>query len=417
MSSSLPHVPHVAIIGGGPAGLIAAEQLAKAGISVTLFDAMPSVGRKFLQAGKGGMNLTHSEELSSFAQRYGERSELMGEYLQQFGATELRAWAEGLGVTTFVGSSGRVFPTDMKAAPLLRSWLHHLRVLGVQMVMRHRWLGWAEDGQLRFQTPQGEQTYSADATLLALGGASWPRLGSNGDWVPLLQARELAVAPLKPSNCGFERPWSAFFAEKFAGSPLKSVVLTHTNEQGETRSRQGECVITTHGLEGSLLYPFTPALREQLEQQGQATFFLDLLPGRTTERVAQELLAPRGSKSLANHLRSRLGIEGVKAALLRECLPADIFQDLPRLAEKLKSHPVTVDATRPIEEAISSAGGLKFEELDENLMVKRYPGLFCAGEMLDWEAPTGGYLLTGCFSTGYRAAQGLKRWLITQQAR
>ncbi|MGL4204517.1 MAG: TIGR03862 family flavoprotein [Aeromonadaceae bacterium] len=401
----------VAIIGGGPAGLMAAEQLAKAGISVTLFDAMPSLGRKFLQAGKGGMNLTHSEAYESFVQRYGERAGLLAPLLKAFGATELREWAEGLGFPTFVGSSGRVFPTDMKAAPLLRSWLHRLRELGVQMLVRHRWIGWSEDGRLRFATEEGELIYSADATLVALGGASWPRLGSTGEWVPLLQEKQLEIAPLQPSNCGLEIAWSPFFIEKFAGSPLKSVVLTHTNTQGMAQSRQGECVITKHGMEGSLLYPFTPALREQLAQQGQATFFLDLLPGRSAERVQSELQAPRGSKSLANHLRSRLGIEGVKAALLRECLPSDTFQNLPLLAVRLKSLPVTVTSTRPIAEAISTAGGVKFEELDNYLMVKRHPGLFCAGEMLDWEAPTGGYLLTGCFSTGYQAAQGIKLWL------
>ena len=401
----------VAIIGGGPAGLMAAEQLAKDGISVTLFDAMPSVGRKFLQAGKGGMNLTHSEAFSSFVERYGERCSLMAPLLRQFGADELRAWAQGLGFTTFVGSSGRVFPTDMKAAPLLRSWLHRLRELGVQMLMRHRWVGWSKDGRLRFETEEGEQTYTADATLLALGGASWPRLGSTGEWVPLLQEKQLEIAPLQPSNCGIEITWSPFFVDKFAGEPIKSVVLTHTTSSGDTHSRQGECVITTHGMEGSLIYPFTPALREQLAQQGQATFYLDLLPGRAIERVRDELLAPRGSKSLANHLRSRLGIDGVKAALLRECLAADTFQNLSLLAEKMKAVPVKVNATRPLEEAISTAGGLKFEELDSYLMVKSHPGLFCAGEMLDWEAPTGGYLLTGCFSTGYQAAEGIKRWL------
>ena len=401
----------IAIIGGGPAGLIAAEYLSQLGHTVTVFDAMPSVGRKFLQAGKGGMNLTHSEPLADFVQRYGEATPFMTPLLTQFGPEALRAWAQGLGFDTFVGSSGRVFPSDMKAAPLLRAWLQRLREQGVTFQVRHRWQGWDDDNRLSFMTPTGERLVETDACLLALGGASWPRLGTTGAWVAPLAARGIRINPLKPSNCGFEMAWSDHFRSRFAGSPLKSVVLTHVNEAGEACSRQGECVVTEHGMEGSLLYPFTPALRDALERNGEARFYLDLLPGRDLNRVKRELSQPRGSKSMANHLRSRLGLEGVKAGLLRECLTASEFSDNQRLATAIKALPVAVIATRPIEEAISSAGGVALAELDPQLMLTQLPGVFCAGEMLDWEAPTGGYLLTGCFATGYQAARGMATWL------
>ncbi len=401
----------IAIIGGGPAGLVAAEYLSQQGHTVTLFDAMPSVGRKFLQAGKGGMNVTHSEPLADFVQRYGEAAPFMMPLLTQFGPEAVRAWAQGLGFDTFVGSSGRVFPSDMKAAPLLRAWLQRLREQGVTFQVRHRWQGWSTDNRLSFMTPMGEQLVESDACLLALGGASWPRLGTTGAWVAPLATRGIRINPLKPSNCGFEMAWSDHFRSRFAGTPLKSVVLTHVNGADEACSRQGECVVTEHGMEGSLLYPFTPALRDELERNGQARFYLDLLPGRDLDRVKRELSQPRGSKSMANHLRSRLGLEGVKAGLLRECLTAAEFSDNQRLATAIKALPVAVVATRPIEEAISSAGGVALAELDTQLMLTQLPGVFCAGEMLDWEAPTGGYLLTGCFSTGYQAARGIAAWL------
>ena len=420
MLSSATDLPHpvarshsrlVAIIGGGPAGLIAADYLSQQGHPVALFDAMPSVGRKFLQAGKGGMNLTHSEPYADFVQRYGPAADFMAPLLAQFGADALRDWAQALGVETFIGSSGRVFPCDMKAAPLLRAWLQRLREQGVQFHVRHQWLGWQNDERLRFMTPTGESSIRADACLFALGGASWPRLGSTGAWVRLFAARGIDIQPLKPSNCGFEMGWSDHFRSRFAGMPLKSVVLTHTNASGEPISRQGECVITEHGMEGSLLYPFTPALRQELERHSRACFCLDLLPGRSLERVLRELRQPRGSKSMANHLRSRLGLDGAKAGLLRERLSPEVFNDIPRLAAAIKALPIEVHATRPIEEAISSAGGIALSELDPQLMLRKLPGLFCAGEMLDWEAPTGGYLLTGCFATGYQAARGIDAWL------
>ena len=420
MLSSATDLPHpvarsqsrlVAIIGGGPAGLIAADYLSQQGHPVALFDAMPSVGRKFLQAGKGGMNLTHSEPYADFVRRYGPAADFMAPLLAQFGADALRDWAQALGVETFIGSSGRVFPCDMKAAPLLRAWLQRLREQGVQFHVRHQWLGWQNDERLRFMTPTGESSIRADACLFALGGASWPRLGSTGAWVRLFAARGIDIQPLKPSNCGFEMDWSDHFRSRFAGMPLKSVVLSHTNASGEPISRQGECVITEHGMEGSLLYPFTPALRQELERHSRACFCLDLLPGRSLERVLRELRQPRGSKSMANHLRSRLGLDGAKAGLLRERLNPEVFSDIPRLAAAIKALPIEVHATRPIEEAISSAGGIALSELDPQLMLRKLPGLFCAGEMLDWEAPTGGYLLTGCFATGYQAARGIDAWL------
>ncbi len=401
----------IAIIGGGPAGLIAADYLSRRGHRVDLFDAMPSVGRKFLQAGKGGMNLTHSEPFPEFVQRYGEAAAWFHPLLAEFGADQLRQWAQDLGFETFIGSSGRVFPTDMKAAPLLRAWLQRLREQGVHFHVRHQWQSHPDQNQLHFLTPEGIQSYQAQVLLFALGGASWPRLGSTGAWVAPFVEAGIPVVPLKPSNCGFEMNWSAHFRERFAGMPLKSVVLSHTNASGELITRQGECVITQHGMEGSLLYPFTPALRGELERQGAACFYLDLLPGRSLARVEQELRQPRGSKSMANHLRSRLGLEGVKAGLLRECLNAEQFSDPGLLAASIKALPIRVVAMRPIEEAISSAGGIERNALTTDLMLIDHPGIFCAGEMLDWEAPTGGYLLTGCFSTGLRAAHGIENWL------
>lgn len=404
-------VLEIAIIGGGPAGLMAADYLSARGYSVDLFDAMPSVGRKFLQAGKGGMNLTHSEPFESFVLRYGEAASWVKPLLADFGADHVREWSYSLGFDTFIGSSGRVFPTDMKAAPLLRAWLQRLRDQGVRFHMRHQWTGTPDKDQLEFLTPDGIHRYQARALLFALGGASWPRLGSTGAWVDPFRKQGIHVCPLRPSNCGFEMAWSEYFRDKFAGAPLKGIVLSHTNDAGSQITRQGECVITRHGMEGSLLYPFTPALRQELELNGRACFYLDLLPGRTLARVEQELRQPRGSKSMANHLRSRLGLEGAKAALLRECTSASDFAMPELLAARIKALPVQVVATRPIEEAISSAGGVGLSQLTDNLMLAKLPGIFCAGEMLDWEAPTGGYLLTACFATGLRAASGIEHWL------
>jgi len=403
-----PPAPRVAIIGGGPAGLMAAEVLAQGGVQVDLYDGMPSVGRKFLLAGVGGMNITHSEAKPAFVARYGQRQAEVAELLQDFDADALRAWIHDLGIDTFVGTSGRVFPTDMKAAPLLRAWLKRLRELGVQIHTRHRWLGWDNQGALRITSPAGEHLIKVDATLLALGGGSWARLGSDGAWVTLLQDRGVTIAPLQASNCGFDvSAWSPFLRDKFAGAPLKNVSLCLP---GET-PRLGECVLTASGIEGSLVYALSAAIREAINQHGSATVQLDLLPQTPLAKLQAALSKPRGSQSMAKHLHRQAGIDGVKAALLHELASAAAFNDPALLASAIKSLPITLIRPRPLDEAISTAGGVPFEQLNGQLMLKALPGTFCAGEMLDWEAPTGGYLLTACFASGRRAAQGMLEWL------
>lgn len=382
---------------------------ARAGVKVDLFDAMPSVGRKFLLAGKGGMNLTHSEARAPFLARYGRRQPHIEPLLEAFGPDALRAWVHDLGIATFVGSSGRVFPTDMKAAPLLRAWLHRLRGDGVEFHVRQRWLGWNEHGALRFANPADpttETTRTFDAVILALGGGSWARLGSDGAWVPWLQARGVDVAALKPSNCGFDVGWSEHFRRRFAGHALKSVTLSFADFQ-----RQGECVVTENGVEGSLIYAASAAIRDAIAGDGSAQIVLDLAPGKSLQRVIAEVAHPRGSRSLSSHLQSRAGITGVKAGLLRELLPAEAYADPLRLAAAIKALPLRLIAPRPLDEAISSAGGVRFEALDAGLMLNALPGVFCAGEMLDWEAPTGGYLLTACFASGRVAGAGALAWL------
>ena len=398
--------PVVAIIGGGPAGLMAAEVLSHGGVQVDVYEAMPSVGRKFLMAGKGGMNITHAEPFDVFLTRYGARQNDIAPLLRAFSPDALREWIHGLGVDTFVGSSNRVFPTDMKAAPLLRAWLHRLRENGVHFHVRHRWSGWDARGALRFSTPDGEHTAPADALILALGGGSWPQLGSDGTWVPLLAQRGVKILPLRPANCGFNVAWSPYFREHFVGEPLKSVAATF----GEVR-KQGECVITEHGIEGGLIYALSAGMRDEIERCGQAIMHLDLLPDWTTERVETEVSHPRGSRSLSSHLQSRLGLKGVKANLLREVLNAEQMHDPAVLAHTIKALPLHLIATRPLSEAISTAGGIAFEALNENLMLRKLPGVFCAGEMLDWEAPTGGYLLSACFASGNAAGKGALSWL------
>ncbi|ARU87249.1 TIGR03862 family flavoprotein [Pseudomonas sp. M30-35] len=399
---------HVAIIGGGPAGLMAAEVLGMAGVRVDLFDAMPSVGRKFLLAGVGGMNITHSEAKPAFIQRYAERSGEIGQLLTTFDADALRSWIHDLGIETFVGTSGRVFPTDMKAAPLLRAWLKRLREHNVSIHTRHRWLGWTEDGQLRMKNTEGEFQFAPDATLLALGGASWSRLGSDGAWVELLQNRGVEISPLQPSNCGFEvAGWSPFLQDKFAGSPLKNISLNLADET----PRQGEFVLTAKGIEGSLVYALSAKIRQQINQHGSATVYLDLLPHSTINTLEKTLSKPRGSHSMAKHLHRQVNIDGVKAGLLRELTAAEVFQNPARLAQAIKALPITLVQPRPLDEAISTAGGVPFAELNQQLMLNQLPGIFCAGEMLDWEAPTGGYLLTACFATGRQAGLGMLDWL------
>jgi len=421
MPSSLDS-PCVAVIGGGPAGLMAAETLARRGVQVHVYDAMPSVGRKFLMAGKGGMNITHSESLEPFLGRYGARRAQIAPLLDAFGPDALRAWLHELGVETFVGSSGRVFPSDMKAAPMLRAWLHRLREAGVQFHMRHQWSGWATTSgdtaahTLRFDTPGGEQTVSCDAVVFALGGASWPRLGSDAAWVPLMAARDIPVTPLRPANCGFDADWSPYLRERFAGQPLKPIAITLTDLDKKVHNRQGEALLTETGLEGSLIYALSAPIRERILADGDVTISLDLAPGLPLERVVAEVTRPRGSRSIASHLHGRIGIGGVKLALLHEILPKEAFTDATALAQAIKALPVRLVRTRPIEEAISTAGGIPFEALDGNLMIGQMPGAFCAGEMLDWEAPTGGYLLTACFASGLVAGRGACAYLEARAA-
>jgi predicted flavoprotein YhiN len=448
--------PAVAVVGGGPAGLMAAEALSRAGVEVHLFDAMPSVGRKFLLAGKGGLNLTHSEPSEPFASRYGARAGVVGPMVASFDAQATRAWAADLGVDTFVGTSGRVFPTDMKAAPLLRAWLHRLRHpapgsgVPVRFHMRHRWLGWDDTAEpdaagrqrLRFSTPQGAIELVADAVVLALGGASWARLGSDGAWVPILEARGVPVAPLVPANCGFDvagrtaatageppesrreffrdllgagpaaQPgWTTHFAERFAGQPFKSVAVAFVDHQGRSFRRRGEFVATASGIEGSLVYAASALLRDEIAARGSATLHLDLLPDHAPERVLAEVRHPRGSRSLSSHLKSRLGIDGIKMAILHELLGKEALADPALLATAIKALPLVLVAPRPIDEAISSAGGVPFEAMDARLMPVALPGVFCAGEMLDWEAPTGGYLMTACMASGRVAARGVLDYL------
>ena len=416
MHSAPDHLPpqapcRIAIVGAGPTGLMAADALARRGLACDVFDAMPSAGRKFLLAGIGGLNLTHSEDMAAFAQRFGERAQPVAGWLTDFGPQQLRDWCAGLGIDTFVGTSGRVFPREMKAAPLLRAWLSRLRGNGVRLHMRHRWTGWDGQGALQFDTPGGPLRLQPQATLLALGGASWPKLGSDGRWVPWLEQRGLAVAALAPANCGFDIGWSPYFADKFAGQPLKSVAIAFVDARGRAWQRKGEFVATRTGVEGSLIYALSAALRDTIAAQGRARFFLDLLPGLAAERVAAEVAHPRGSRSLSSHLKSRLKLDGVKAALLFEVLGKDGMQDAALLARSIKALPLTALAPRPVQEAISTAGGVAFEALDAGLMSRSVPGLFCAGEMLDWEAPTGGYLLTASMASGVRAARGVAQYL------
>lgn len=401
-----PVTATVAVIGAGPAGLMAAEVLAAAGVPVTVYDAMPSAGRKFLMAGKGGMNITHAEPWSAFVARYGLQRACLTPHLSAFGPDQIREWMAGLGIASFVGTSGRVFPREMKAAPLLRAWLQRLRGAGVRFHMRRRWLGWDADGALLLAGPDGTQRLAAGCTILALGGGSWARLGSDGAWVPLLQVRGVAVTPLRPANCGFDVAWSAPFRQRHEGAAVKSVVARFAGH-----SQPGEFNVTAQGVEGGLIYAFAAALRAAIDADGPTALTVDLAPGRSLERLAADLARPRGRDSLANHLRRRAGIEGVKAGLLREFMKPEMATDGMQLAHRIKNLPLRLEAPRPLDEAISTAGGVAWAALDEHLMLRQVPGVFCAGEMLDWEAPTGGYLLTACLATGHAAGRGALAWL------
>jgi uncharacterized flavoprotein (TIGR03862 family) len=406
-----PKQSSAAVIGGGPAGLMAAEVLIRDSVQVDLFEAMPSMGRKFLVAGKGGLNITHAEPFEKFLTRYGSHRQHLEPYLSAFGPTELRAWLHELGFETFIGSSGKVFPKIMKTGPILHTWIKRLREMGVTFHPYHRWLGWDQNKALSFHTPEGKKVIQAKTLVLALGGGSWSRSGSDGAWVGLLKERGIPIAPLKPANCGFNVNWSEHFRTRFAGQPLKAIELTFRNSQEHVFLQRGEFVITQNGVEGSLIYACTALLRDEIETQGQAIIHLDLSPDRTHQELTEYLSRPRGSRSISEHLRRAVGIQGVKAGLLWEFLPKEIFSDPVVLAGAIKALPIPLVSPRPLDEAISTAGGVAFEALNQNLMIQSLPGVFCAGEMLDWEAPTGGYLLTACFSTGRAAGMGILNWL------
>ena len=392
---------NIAIIGAGPAGLMAAEILAAAGHAVHVLDRMPSPARKLLIAGRGGLNLTHSEPLETFLTRYGPAADWLAPAIRAFPPDALRAWCDGLGGETFIGSSGRVFPKQMKAVGLLRAWLKRLEQLGVQYHPRHTWLGWEGD-ELRFATSTGEIYVAPDATLLALGGASWPRLGSDGGWVKLLEAQGIPIAPLQPANCGFLTPWSDVIRARFAGQPLKPLAITHAGV-----TRQGEAMITAQGIEGGVIYAFSASIRDAIARDGKTTVTLDLRPGMAVKMLRSKLAA-RGSKSLGAFLRGA-GFSPLAIALLHETTPD--ASTIPDPAARLKSLPLTLTGTAGIARAISTAGGIPRDALDAHYMLKARPGLFAAGEMLDWEAPTGGYLLQACFSTAHAAAQGMLAYL------
>jgi uncharacterized flavoprotein (TIGR03862 family) len=404
------------IVGGGPAGLMAAEAAVAGGAEVKLYDAMPSVGRKFLLAGKGGLNLTHSEPIEQFLSRYGTRRPEIQSAIRSFPPEAIRAWARNLNVETFVGSSGRVFPSDLRAAPLLRAWLSRLRKAGVQFHVRHRWCGWDQKGNLLFLTPQGPQSVQANAVVLALGGGSWPHLGSDAAWIQILTQQKVPIAPLKPANCGFDVRWSAHFRTKFAGQPVKTVEVTAKTAHGIVIRQRGEFVVTETGVEGGVIYTVSSHVRDAIATEGTASLWLDLAPDRSLQQLTKDLSKPRGKRTLATHLTRCAGVAGVKAGLLREVVSKDVLTDSARLASAIKSIPLTLTAPRPLGEAISTAGGVSFEALDNRLMLRARSGVFCAGEMLDWEAPTGGYLLTGCMATGHLAGTAAAAWAQEQLA-
>ena len=395
----------IAIIGAGPAGLMAADILSSAGYAPTVFDSKPSAGRKFLQAGRGGLNLTHAEDFALFSCRYFEASSLLAPALDTFSPRDMRVWAKELGFETFIGSSGKVYPVDKKAAPLLRAWLQRLKANKTEFKMKHHLLSFSKHSW-QFQTPEGLKEYEFDAVILALGGASWPRLGSTGAWVKMLEEKGIVISPFKASNMGFNLTWSSIFKEKFAGTPLKNITLGFTDIQGKAHSQLGELLISEDGVQGSLIYTYSKYFREQIEKEAPFTIYLDFFPHRSLEELKKQLSTKQGKQSLSAFWK-RLGINGVKASLLREVLDKEALKRAEIVASTLKKFPLTLESPRPLEEAISSAGGVSFENLDENLMLKKFPNIFCVGEMLDWEAPTGGYLLTAVMGQGKQVAEAL----------
>lgn len=400
----------VAVIGAGPAGLMAAEVLAKAGAKVTVFDAMPSAGRKFLMAGRGGLNLTHSELLPDFLKRYGAAESHLATVIHGFTPTDLRAWSEALGQPTFIGSSGRVFPEAFKASPLLRAWLRRLGESGVTFAFRHRWTGWNAGGALRFETPNGEKLVSSTATVLALGGASWAKLGSDGAWVHILAAKNVVIAPLRPANVGFDVAWSDIFKDRFEGQPLKGIALSFG-----MHAVRGEAMVTRSGIEGGCIYALSSVLREAVMAEGKAMLRIALRPDLTINELLSKLAAPRGKQSFSNFLRKAIHLSPVAIGLLQEVTVGEgiSLASLPpeKLASLINAVPITLTGVAPIARAISTAGGIAFDEIDDAFMLKRLPGVFVAGEMLNWEAPTGGYLLQASFATGVAAGKGALRWI------
>jgi uncharacterized flavoprotein (TIGR03862 family) len=413
----MPSIPksHIAIIGAGPAGLMAAEVLAQGGAGVTVYDSMPSAGRKFLMAGRGGLNLTHSEALPEFLTRYGAAMPQLAAAITAFPPEALRAWSEVLGQPTFTGSSGRVFPVAFKASPLLRAWLRRLDAMGVQFALRHRWTGWDENSGLLFQTPDGPRIVDAGATLLALGGASWPRLGSDGTWADLLAAKGVAISRLRPANCGFTVAWSDVFRDRFEGHPLKGIALSFG-----THSVRGEAMITRGGIEGGAVYALSAVLRQAIDDSGQATLRVALRPDLEPGDLMARLSVPRGKQSVSNFLRKAAHLSPASIGLLQEAAMASgapLSSLSPEnLAGLINAVPITLGGTAPIARAISTAGGIAFDELDCDFMLRRLPGVFAAGEMLDWEAPTGGYLLQASFATGAAAGRGVLKWLEGRMA-
>lgn len=394
---------HVVIIGAGPAGLMAADVLSEHGLTIHIYEAKPSVGRKFLMAGKGGLNITHSEPMADFIARY-DKPDWLKPMVDQFNAKDIMTWMESLGVASFIGTSGRVFPTEMKAAPLLRRWLSRLKSRGVRVHCNHYWQGFTDQGDLRFQTIAGEKIVEADATILALGGGSWSSLGSDGAWVPILANKNIGINPLLPSNCGFKATWSPYLQEYF-GKPIKNIMGWVKNDAGEMDASSSEAILTTYGIEGGLVYALSRPLREKVIAHGLATLYLDLLP-HVSENVLASRLIPSAKRSINNTWR-KAGLDGVKAALIREILPKDKWSDASCVATCVKKYPITLTGMQPIQEAISTSGGVMRESVNEHLMLHDLPNVFCAGEMLDWDAPTGGYLLTACFASGRFAANGV----------
>jgi uncharacterized flavoprotein (TIGR03862 family) len=407
-----PTEKHAVVVGAGPSGLIAAETLAEAGHRVVVYERMPRVGRKLLLAGRGGLNITHSEAMERFMPRYRGAAPRLREAIDAFPPDRLRAWCEGLGQETFVGTSGRVFPRAMKTSPLLRAWLARLAGLGVEIKTHHRWIGW-DGSRLSFETPEGNILVEPLCTVLALGGASWPRLGSDGTWAPVLREAGIAVAPLAPTNCGVRVAWSEIFRARFAGTPLKRIALRFGDE-----TSRGEAMITAEGLEGGAVYALSAPIREALQHRGEATFAIDLRPDLSAEEIATKLAKPRGKQSLATYLRKALNLDPVAIGLLQERAHAEgtplAALEPDALARAIKALPVTATGLAPIERAISTTGGVTFDDLDDAFMLRARPGTFVAGEMLDWEAPTGGYLLQACFATGRAAAQGALAFLAKQ---